>query len=161
MPTVDLDERRRAAGTQDASDMLGIARETPVPTWAGHAGRVERRPDCRRSMTCDPSCPAAWAVRGRRRHPATDLPGSAACRGRGESIAGPRPAHAGLHTLVIVSSFSGDTAEALSAAREAVRRGCRVIAITSGGAARLEPGAEHEIAAARYPRFSPGPPLGI
>ena len=43
------------------------------------------------------------------------------------------PAHAGPHTLVLVSSFSGDTSETLSAAREAVRRGCRVIAITSGG----------------------------
>ena len=43
------------------------------------------------------------------------------------------PTHAGPHTLVLVSSFSGDTSETLSAAREAVRRGCRMIAITSGG----------------------------
>ena len=32
-----------------------------------------------------------------------------------------------------MSSFSGGTAETLAAAREAVRRGCRVVAITSGG----------------------------
>ena len=43
------------------------------------------------------------------------------------------PAHAGPHTLVLVSSFSGETSETLSAAHEAVRRGCRVVAITSGG----------------------------
>jgi len=43
------------------------------------------------------------------------------------------PAYAGPHTLVLVSSFSGETSETLSAAREAVRRGCRMIAISSGG----------------------------
>ena len=43
------------------------------------------------------------------------------------------PAYAGRNTLVIVSSFSGETSETLSAAREAVARGCRMLAITSGG----------------------------
>ncbi len=43
------------------------------------------------------------------------------------------PEYAGPSTLVLVSSFSGDTSETLSAAREAVRRGCRMIAISSGG----------------------------
>jgi glucose/mannose-6-phosphate isomerase len=43
------------------------------------------------------------------------------------------PEYAGPRTLVIVSSFSGGTSETLAAAREASRRGCRMIAITSGG----------------------------
>ncbi len=37
------------------------------------------------------------------------------------------------HTLVVASSYSGDTAETLSAFEEAVRRGCRIVAVTSGG----------------------------
>jgi glucose/mannose-6-phosphate isomerase len=45
------------------------------------------------------------------------------------------PAYAnGAHTLVIATSKSGDTEETLSAFEEAVRRGCTVIALTTGGA---------------------------
>ncbi|MEP6759369.1 MAG: bifunctional phosphoglucose/phosphomannose isomerase [Actinomycetota bacterium] len=70
------------------------------------------------------------------------------------------PAHAGSQTLVLVSSFSGDTSETLSAAREAMRRGCRVIAITSGGQLG-EMCAEHEIAVAPVPAgFQPRAALG-
>ena len=36
-------------------------------------------------------------------------------------------------TLVICSSYSGNTAETLASFDEAVRRGCRVVAVTSGG----------------------------
>jgi glucose/mannose-6-phosphate isomerase len=43
------------------------------------------------------------------------------------------PAFCGPHTLTLVSSYSGDTAETLELFEEAVHRGCRVIAITSGG----------------------------
>ena len=43
------------------------------------------------------------------------------------------PEYAGPHTLVIASSYSGETSETLSAVQEAVRRGCRMLAITSGG----------------------------
>ena len=43
------------------------------------------------------------------------------------------PAFAGPHTLVVVSSYSGNTAETLAAFHEAVDRGCRVLAITGGG----------------------------
>ncbi len=43
------------------------------------------------------------------------------------------PEFAGPHTLVVVSSYSGNTAETLSAFHEAVERGCRVLAITGGG----------------------------
>jgi glucose/mannose-6-phosphate isomerase len=43
------------------------------------------------------------------------------------------PAYAGPHTLVVCSSYSGNTAETLASFREAVARGCRVLVITSGG----------------------------
>ncbi len=43
------------------------------------------------------------------------------------------PAYCGPHTLVVASSYSGNTSETLAAFREAVARGCRIIAITSGG----------------------------
>ena len=43
------------------------------------------------------------------------------------------PAFAGTHTLVVGCSYSGDTAETLSAFTEAVSRGCRLLAITAGG----------------------------
>ena len=44
------------------------------------------------------------------------------------------PAHAGPHSLVVVSSYSGNTSETLDAFREATKRGCRAIVVTSGGA---------------------------
>jgi glucose/mannose-6-phosphate isomerase len=47
---------------------------------------------------------------------------------------GDLPEHCGIHTLVIASSYSGDTAETLASFEEAVRRGSRLLAITSGGA---------------------------
>jgi glucose/mannose-6-phosphate isomerase len=43
------------------------------------------------------------------------------------------PASCGPHTLVVASSCSGNTAETLAAFREALSRGCRLLAITSGG----------------------------
>jgi glucose/mannose-6-phosphate isomerase len=43
------------------------------------------------------------------------------------------PAYAGTSTLVIVSSYSGETAETLSAFAGAVDRGCQILAVTSGG----------------------------
>jgi len=43
------------------------------------------------------------------------------------------PEWVGPHTLVVASSYSGGTAETLSASEEAVRRGARIVAVTSGG----------------------------
>jgi glucose/mannose-6-phosphate isomerase len=43
------------------------------------------------------------------------------------------PEHAGPHSLVVVSSYSGNTSETLGAFREAIKRGCRMIVVTSGG----------------------------
>jgi glucose/mannose-6-phosphate isomerase len=70
------------------------------------------------------------------------------------------PEHAGPHTLVIASSFSGETSETLSAVDEATRRGCRMLAITSGG--RLGSLCrEREIAVAPVPPgFQPRAALG-
>jgi len=46
------------------------------------------------------------------------------------------PEYCGPHTLVVASSYSGDTAETLACFEEAVARGCRVLSIASGGALR-------------------------
>lgn len=43
------------------------------------------------------------------------------------------PEFCGPHTLVIGSSYSGNTAETLACFEEAVRRGCRVVVVASGG----------------------------
>src|SRR4029450_13757397 len=51
------------------------------------------------------------------------------------------PEFAGPHTLVVVSSYSGNTVETLSAFHEAVERGCRILAITGGGNLGAECGA--------------------
>jgi glucose/mannose-6-phosphate isomerase len=70
------------------------------------------------------------------------------------------PEYAGPHTLVIASSFSGGTSETLSSVEEAIRRGCRMLAITSGG--RLQALCEeHAIATASVPTgFQPRAALG-
>jgi glucose/mannose-6-phosphate isomerase len=44
------------------------------------------------------------------------------------------PAFAGKRTLFIASSYSGDTEETVSAAKQAVERGCAVVCASSGGA---------------------------
>lgn len=46
---------------------------------------------------------------------------------------GPLPAWTNERTLVILASYSGATAETLAIAREAMDRGCRLAALTSGG----------------------------
>jgi glucose/mannose-6-phosphate isomerase len=43
------------------------------------------------------------------------------------------PAWCGPHSLVVVSSYSGNTAETLTLFEEAVARGCRIIVVSSGG----------------------------
>jgi glucose/mannose-6-phosphate isomerase len=43
------------------------------------------------------------------------------------------PGYAGPGTLVVASSYSGETAETLAAFREAVVRGCRLLVLSSGG----------------------------
>ncbi len=65
------------------------------------------------------------------------------------------PAFAGPRTLVIASSYSGDTEETLSATREALRRGATVVGLASGGeVARLADEAGLPLFPIRY-RSSP------
>ena len=52
------------------------------------------------------------------------------------------PAYADAQTLVVVSSFSGNTEETVACMEQALARGCEVAVITSGGALR-EMAAEH------------------
>lgn len=70
------------------------------------------------------------------------------------------PEFCGLHTLVVASSYSGNTAETLACFEEAVRRGCQVVAVTSGG--RLaDRAAELGLARVRVPTgFQPRAALG-
>jgi glucose/mannose-6-phosphate isomerase len=63
---------------------------------------------------------------------------------------GQLPEHAATHTLVLASSYSGNTSETLAAFDEAVRRGCRGIAVTSGGAL-AERAAEHGVPVIEVP----------
>lgn len=46
---------------------------------------------------------------------------------------GELPEYCGPHTLAIASSYSGTTAETMAAFEDAVRHGCRIVALTSGG----------------------------
>lgn len=70
------------------------------------------------------------------------------------------PEFCGPHTLALVSSYSGDTAETLRCFEQAVDRGCRIVAITSGGElSRLAE--EHGVACVTVPRdFMPRAALG-
>ena len=43
------------------------------------------------------------------------------------------PNFAGPHTLVVISSYSGDTQESLTSLAEARSRGCQIFIVTSGG----------------------------
>ena len=70
------------------------------------------------------------------------------------------PEHAGPHSLVVACSYSGETAETLTAFREAMKRGCRSIVITSGGTIANE-AAEAGVPVVRVPGgFQPRAALG-
>lgn len=70
------------------------------------------------------------------------------------------PEHAGVHTLVIASSYSGNTSETLTAFRAATRRGCRALAVTSGGVLEAE-ATEHGVPVIGVPGgFQPRAALG-
>src|ERR671922_960914 len=70
------------------------------------------------------------------------------------------PEHAGVHTLVIVSSYSGNTSETLTAFRAAARRGARALVVTSGGTLQAE-AAEHGVPVVVVPGgFQPRAALG-
>jgi glucose/mannose-6-phosphate isomerase len=64
------------------------------------------------------------------------------------------PAFADRNTLVIASSYSGNTEETVMAAREALQRGCEVAVITGGGTL-LELAREHQLNALTMPGGNP------
>jgi len=55
------------------------------------------------------------------------------------------PAHVGRETLVFAVSYSGNTAETLSACAEAKKRGCTVVTISSGGILQRAHGGRNHI----------------
>jgi glucose/mannose-6-phosphate isomerase len=70
------------------------------------------------------------------------------------------PEYAGPHSLVIASSYSGNTAETLAAFREATKRGCRAIVVSSGGAI-VDEARDVGVAVVRVPGgFQPRAALG-
>jgi glucose/mannose-6-phosphate isomerase len=70
------------------------------------------------------------------------------------------PAYCGPHTFVIASSYSGSTAETLACFREAVVRGCRVIALSSGGPLAAEARQAGYAVVPAPPGFMPRAALG-
>jgi glucose/mannose-6-phosphate isomerase len=64
------------------------------------------------------------------------------------------PAYAGKKTLVLVSSYSGDTEESLSAFLDALKRGCMIFCVTSNGAV-LATAKKHKVP---YLQVPPGMP---
>jgi len=75
------------------------------------------------------------------------------------------PAYVGRDSLVIVSSYSGNTEETLSSFQEAQRRGARVLALTTGGRiAELATAAKYPVVTFSYaaqPRAALGYSLGL
>jgi len=70
------------------------------------------------------------------------------------------PEHCGSRSLVVCSSYSGNTAETLSSFRAALARGCRVLVVTSGGTIAVE-AEEAGVAVVRVPSgYQPRAALG-
>jgi glucose/mannose-6-phosphate isomerase len=129
--TAALDDAE-AIGRLDASNMLGTVGELPTQCRKGYevgraAGSLPVLDGVTSVVFCGMggSAVAGDVLRAAFRHRLgvpVDVNRSAQL-----------PAYATTHTLVVVSSYSGETAETLAAFREAEERGCRIVAITSGG----------------------------
>ncbi len=65
------------------------------------------------------------------------------------------PAYAGKNTLVIASSYSGNTEETISAFKIAIERGCAIIALTTGGEIGKLAAAENIPVVKLQPGFQP------
>ena len=70
------------------------------------------------------------------------------------------PAYAGPDTLVVISSYSGNTSETLSGFREAVKRGCRLLVVSGGGTLVEEAGPAGAPVVPVPPGFQPRAALG-
>lgn len=156
--TVDLDDAA-AVGAADAGGMLGAVASLGSHCREAYAagGALESLPDL------------------------SDVRGVVVCGMGGSAVAGDvlrsvfrgrlgvpievnrspeLPEHAGVHTLVLASSYSGNTSETLTAFRAATRRGCRGIAVTSGGTLASE-ARDHGIPVIEVPGgFQPRAALG-
>ncbi len=71
------------------------------------------------------------------------------------------PEFCGPQTLVLCCSYSGDTTETLSCFEEAARRGCRIVAVTSGGELARRCAELGVAAIPAPPRFQPRAALGF
>jgi glucose/mannose-6-phosphate isomerase len=145
---IDLDDAA-ALGAADPADMLGIVGALPSHVAdayrAGRAASGLPDPDGLTSVVCLGMGGSAVAgdvfrVAFRER---LGLPVDV---NRSPIL----PEFAGPHTLVVASSYSGNTAETLAAFREALERGCRIMAVTGGGALAAECAA-HGVAAVPVP----------
>jgi glucose/mannose-6-phosphate isomerase len=156
--TLDLDDPS-AFAANDSSDMLGAVGGLPSDCRAAYVtGRSTEglpSPDDVSAVTCcgmGGSAVAGDVLRAvfrERLHVPVDL-----------SRSPELPGYAGPHTLVVVSSYSGNTSETLAAFREAAARGCRIIGVTSGGTLGREC-EEHGVAVVPVPSgLSPRAALG-
>jgi len=64
------------------------------------------------------------------------------------------PEYAGKNTLVLICSYSGDTEETLSALLDALKRGCMIFCVSSGGAV-IEAAKKHKIPFLQVPGGMP------
>lgn len=132
---IDLDNVE-ALHTLDAADMLGAVTSLPEHCRAAYDAAVSLDLPPAEGVTAVAFCGMGGSAvagdvlrvvfRDRLRVPVDVV--------RGHEL----PAFAGPHTLVVVSSYSGNTSETLAAFREALARGCRVVAVTSGGTLGIE-----------------------
>lgn len=132
---IDLDDVQ-AIAEHDASDMLGAIAGLPDQCRTAYdAATVLELPSAEGASVVTYCGMGGSAVAGDvLRAVFRDRLGVPVDVNRGPEL----PAYAGPHTLVVVSSYSGNTAETLEAFREAARRGCRILAMTSGGALAAE-----------------------
>jgi glucose/mannose-6-phosphate isomerase len=123
-------------------DVPGLAARDPHGVGAVLAGFPEQ---CRAAFALPPT--PALTMRSPRAVIVVGMGGSAASGDllaacAGDQVAVPvlvhrgygLPAAASAETLVIASSYSGETEETLSAAEAALERGCQLVAVTTGGA---------------------------
>jgi glucose/mannose-6-phosphate isomerase len=127
---IDLDDAQ-ALRTVDASDMLGAAAALGVDAAAsyasGRATAVGRHDGVASVVVCGMG---GSAVAGDvLKHGFRDRLAMPVEVNRSRAL----PAYAGAGTVVVVSSYSGETSKTLGAFEDAVARGCRIIAVTSGG----------------------------
>src|SRR5256712_11295000 len=75
------------------------------------------------------------------------------------------PAYVGRDSLVVTSSYSGNTEETLSSFEEARKRGAKVLVLTTGGKPpELRPASSYPVGTLSHqarPRATPGDPPGL